>query len=343
MKHRLFSKTTIGMVVAGAAMIAANSAMAAQPQMNSIADSWHNLGANNIKNGTPNDSAGTANHSTATGEICVFCHTPHGGDVSAAVPLWNRQLGDPASYTRYSANGTTTFDAEEDDIGSVTIACLSCHDGAQAIDALLNAPGSGNYYAPGSSTEAQRREWTGGTAMSGSDVGGDSRLLGTIVQNLGTDLSNDHPVSMQYAGGGLAGVDGVISGTSRDGDFTSQTPRTITKADSTTYDVFLDAEASGNSSINTVFWIERGSESQNPTGRDRSDVIFYTRNFTSQAPGGANGFQPFVECGSCHDPHNVDNPTFLRVSNGIAGDLTTTFPDAANDAASGLCLTCHDK
>jgi hypothetical protein len=333
------------MVVSGAALLAASTAMASpiQPEMNSIADSWHNLGANNRKGGTPNDPGnGTPNQSDATGEICVFCHTPHGGDTSAAVPLWNRQLGAPGDYIRYSANGTTTFDAEEGDIGSVTLACLSCHDGAQAIDALLNAPGSGNYYAPGSSTEAQRREWSG-VAMSGSDVGGDSRLLPGIVQNLGQDLSNDHPVSMQYAGGGFAGVDGVISGTPRDLDFTTQTPRTITKADASTYDVFLDAEASGNSSINTVFWIERGTESQNSTARDRSDVIFYTRNFTSQAPGGANGFQPFVECGSCHDPHNVDNPTFLRVSNGIAGDLVTTFPLAEQDAASGLCLTCHDK
>jgi len=39
MKHRLFTKSAIGMVVAGAALLAANTVMA-QP-MNSIADSWH--------------------------------------------------------------------------------------------------------------------------------------------------------------------------------------------------------------------------------------------------------------------------------------------------------------
>jgi len=343
MKHRLFSKTAIGMIVAGATLFTA-SAVTAQP-MNSIADSWHNLGANNSKTTTPNGGS-PANHSPATGEICVFCHTPHGGDVSAAVPLWNRQLGAPGDYTRYSAAGTTTFDAEEDDIGSVSIACLSCHDGAQAIDALINAPGSGNYVGPGQTGD--RQAWNGGQAMLGADIDPDGSLLEGIVQNLGTDLSNDHPISMQYGGGGVSGSGGTFSTeTTRDKDFTGRTPRLITKADGSQYEVVLMAGPSSNPTVNTQFWIERGDESQDATARDRSDVIFYTRDYTPTAGGAgqAAGFQPFVECGSCHDPHNVDNPTFLRVSNGIpqTGDLATMFPLAVNDAASGLCLTCHDK
>ena len=172
---------------------------------------------------------------------------------------------------------------------------------------------------------------------------GSGRLRDGIVQNLGTDLRNDHPISMQYAGGGFAGSGGVISGEPRDKDFTTQTARQVRKTDGTTYDVFLDSELAGNTAINTTFWIERGDMSKNPTGRDRSDVIFYTRDFTSTAPGGANGFQPFVECGSCHDPHNVENPTFLRVNNGIPASLAPAYPNAKDDGASGLCLTCHAK
>lgn len=34
-----------------------------------------------------------------TDEVCVFCHTPHGSDVNAPVPLWNKVLGAPGSYT----------------------------------------------------------------------------------------------------------------------------------------------------------------------------------------------------------------------------------------------------
>lgn len=345
MKQPLITRTAVGLVLAGVTLLAANSAMASA--MNSIADSWHNLGANNSKGGTPNDPTnGNPNHSEATGEICVFCHTPHGGDTSAAVPIWNRVLNNPAAYegTRYSDNNTTTFDAAEGPIGSVTIACLSCHDGAQAVDALINAPGSGNYTPISDGFgNANFYAWAGTNRFSGADADADGTLADTIVQNLGTDLRNDHPVSMQYAGGGFTGSGGAISGTSRDLDFTSATPRIITKADGTQYNVALKAES--HPTLDTIFWIERGAESLVDGSRDREDVIFYTRNFTPPASsvGNAAGVQPFVECGSCHDPHNVDNPTFLRVSNGIPSSLVAQFPNAEQDAASGLCLTCHDK
>jgi hypothetical protein len=78
-----------------------------------------------------------------TSETCVFCHTPHGSDTNAAVPLWNKELPDPTSYTRYSTLGTSTLDGEEAPVGSVSLACLSCHDGSQAVDTVLNVPGSG--------------------------------------------------------------------------------------------------------------------------------------------------------------------------------------------------------
>lgn len=42
---------------------------------------------------------------------------------------------------------------------------------------------------------------------------------------------------------------------------------------------------------------------------------------------GGSGRRTQVECLTCHDPHNLDNPNFLRMSN----------------ARSRLCLTCHLK
>ena len=39
-------------------------------------------------------------------------------------------------------------------VGSVSLACLSCHDGAQAMDNLINAPGSGGYDVTGGGTFA---------------------------------------------------------------------------------------------------------------------------------------------------------------------------------------------
>ncbi|MFV2058626.1 MAG: hypothetical protein ACC707_19350 [Thiohalomonadales bacterium] len=310
--------------------------------MNSIADSWHNLGSLNTKFETPSGNV-PANHSLDTSEICVFCHTPHGGDNNAAVPIWNRQLNNPLAYTRYSDLGSSTFDAIEVAIGSVTIACLSCHDGGQAIDSLINAPGSGGFNGPPDAVpygSMPRLNPVSGSGFVGGDVDNNTGKLLTpaqgIVQNLETDLSNDHPVSMQFAGGGLSGSGGSWSGQSVDPDFTGSsvhpgqvTPNGVVNVS------FKSASASPTSRWTTLFYLDR-SDSLTPGGRDREDIIFYTRQELGPE-------EPFVECGSCHDPHNINNPTFLRTSNGVPQGLQADFPDAAEDAASGLCLTCHIK
>ena len=333
MNQSHFTKTLLGVAVAGVALIASNVEAA---RMTSIADSWHNLGALNSKSQTPSGNT-PANHTTDTSEICVFCHTPHGGDNTAAVPIWNRKLNDPTAYTRYSSLGSSTFDATEVPIGSVSIACLSCHDGGQAIDSLINAAGSGNFndkdaFPYGSMPRI-------GTGFVGGDTIAGTGKLGTpagdgIVQNLETDLSNDHPISMQFAGGGISGTNGTWSGTSTDPDFTGSTTHPGL-ANGVSVE-FQSVSAAATSPFRTLFYLNR-SDSLNPAGRDREDIIFYTRTEL-------NGVEePYVECGSCHDPHNIENPTFLRTSNGVPAALELDFPQAFADSASGLCLTCHVK
>ncbi len=323
MKQRLLVTAVLGAVSA----LVLNGAFAAITPK-SIKDSPHNLGSGNILPSTPSGTT-PSNHSSDTAEICVFCHTPHGGDNGAAVPIWNRKLGPngggaalgATGYIRYSTLGTTTFDAMEAPIGSVSIACLSCHDGTQAIDNVINMPGSGGYnFATG--------------ARIGNFVGGDTNGAGklgasaTVVQNLTTDLSNDHPVSMQFAGGGVKiGNETPAKGTTFDPDFNQVS-------------VMNAPTASG---LQKLWYIESGSNSLNPAGRDRMDIILYTRN---DVVGGGGVLQPTVECGSCHDPHNVQNQTFLRISNGgkttVPNNATMVYPDA-NGGPSGLCLTCHNK
>src|SRR5210317_742259 len=92
-------------------------------------------------------TGGSAQGSTGnTDEVCVFCHTPHGADTTAPVPLWNKVLNsNQGRFTRYSTLATPSFDSLEAPVGSVSLACLSCHDGTQAMDVVLNQPGSGGY------------------------------------------------------------------------------------------------------------------------------------------------------------------------------------------------------
>ena len=270
------------------AMVGATAALPASAQTvptTGIAITKHNLGTTGVSGN--NQFSGTA-------EICVFCHTPHGADTTAAVPLWNRTLAGQ-TYQTYDSLGTTTLDGKVVAVGSVSIACLSCHDGAQAMNAVINAPGSG---LTGDAT------WTAGK-WSGPNVDTASGKI-TGVALLGTDLRNDHPIGIQYGGGGYTtanktGIAGSPSG-GKDPDF-----KTL---------------QNGTMNNTTVWWVDTDAT----TGRQKQDMIMYTRNATGGTQT-ATDAEPFVECASCHDPHVSANPTFLRISN----------------AGSAVCLACHIK
>lgn len=97
--------------------------------------------------------------------ICVFCHTPH--NASPIAPLWNRK-GASATYTPYSSS---TAKAGTGQPSGASLLCLSCHDGTTALGDTLG----------------------GSIAMAGGVTtlpAGNSRL--------GTDLSDDHPISIAY-------------------------------------------------------------------------------------------------------------------------------------------------
>lgn len=235
-------------------------------------------------------AGGNAQGSGASDQVCVYCHTPHGSDSSASAPLWNKVFT-AGPFTRYSSLNTPTFDSNEAPVGSVSLACLSCHDGTQAMDVVINSPGSGNY------------------DPNGINIGGLGVMTGAPVPMLGTDLTNDHPISMQYAAGGPVSTDtdGQFAGTLGDGDF------------------FAPVKATVNNQ--PVWWVD--SVVGTPLVREKTDMLLYTR---SDGIGSGGTIEPFVECGSCHDPHNSSTQSatqvaFLRISN----------------TASQVCTACHDK
>jgi len=177
----------------------------------------------------------------ASGEICLPCHTPHnaytfagaGGGTNQLVPLWNH-TATTSSFTVYTSPSGTLNATDVGQPAGVSKACLSCHDGSVALDSFGGA--------------------TGTTTISGGAL-------------LGTDLSNDHPVTFTY-NTALATADGELHNPS--------------------------AVASG-----------LGSTIAN-------DMLFNDK----------------MECASCHDPHNTP---------GLASLLLKS------NAASALCLTCHNK
>ncbi len=121
------------------------------------------------------NSAHDFNSSTwnTSGEICLPCHTPHNGSTTLTdAPLWNH-AATTSTFTLYSSG---TMDATPGQPTGVSKLCLSCHDGSVALDSY------------------------GGTTGTTTITGG---------SNFGTDLSNDHPISISYTAA-LATTDGEL-------------------------------------------------------------------------------------------------------------------------------------
>jgi predicted CXXCH cytochrome family protein len=100
-----------------------------------------------------------------SGDICSFCHTPHGSDKKN--PLWSHKLSD-AVYTIYQS---TSLDAKVGQPTGMSKLCLSCHDGVVALTHKIKG----------------KEKEKGGIYITAGAL------------NLGTDLSDDHPISFVYS------------------------------------------------------------------------------------------------------------------------------------------------
>jgi predicted CXXCH cytochrome family protein len=121
--------------------------------------------------GSAHDFSGLA---WSGGQTCIGCHAPHNTATLADAPLWNHTLS-AATYTVYS--NPSTMNAVVGQPGSTSKLCLSCHDGTVAVNSFGGA--------------------TGTTFIS-------------TVNNLGTALTNDHPIGITYDAA-LVAADGALN------------------------------------------------------------------------------------------------------------------------------------
>jgi predicted CXXCH cytochrome family protein len=97
------------------------------------------------------------------GDACRYCHTPH--STAAPRPGWSQQL----SQTVYRIYQSSSLEAQVGQPTGASKMCLSCHDGTVALPFDSSGGGMpGAFVAPGQA-------------------------------NLGTDLSDDHPISFVYS------------------------------------------------------------------------------------------------------------------------------------------------
>lgn len=126
-------------------------------------------------------------------EVCVFCHTPHGGVLTG--PLWNRS-SPSGTFTHYnSATLSTKIVGDTRVVNDESLICLSCHDGSVAVDHLLNKPnkiGSNPITLfGGGATDVTIIDSLGGNPY--------ARIGATLADTTTTgDLSDDHPISFSY-------------------------------------------------------------------------------------------------------------------------------------------------
>jgi len=268
-----------------------------------IVNTRHNLTQSTIGAGAVNMNP----YRNDYGEICVYCHTPHGANTVVDLPLWNRTIN-ANSYITYDTLGTSSLTSIVGQPGINSLACLSCHDGTLGVDSIINMPGSDGYSAAQQTVQSDAflDQWTNSSGPDASvhvglngvnEAAGclachstDAGIVGAGAADfqlfaIGTVLTDDHPVGID--------LPAVGSGT----DFNIPT-------------------GVGAS----ILWYD-GDGDNRP---DKNEIRFYD-----------TGSGPRVECASCHDPHGVS-------ASGFGGTIQASFLRVSNQG-SAVCLTCHVK
>ena len=234
--------------------------------------------------------------STTEEEICVFCHTPHGARTTSGV-LWNRE-DSGAAYAQYQSSSLIAI------VGQPTGAskmCLSCHDGTIALGELVSRQ-----------TEIP--------------FAGGIRFLPDGDTLLGTDISDDHPVSFVYDES-LAIDNGELA-----------SPSILTNTVRLDKSGELQCTACHDPHDDTLgkFLVRQNNFSELcVTCHTRTDWTFSSHS-TSVSTWSQTGPDPwpFTEyttvaenaCRNCHKPHNAGEP--VRLLNYIAEEDN--------------CLACHN-
>jgi len=228
----------------------------------------------------------------AMDEVCTFCHTPH--SMGTARAIWDRNAP-PTIYTLYSSS---TLEAKLNQPTGASRVCLSCHDGTTA---------PGNLRAAGAALKAFQ-----------------TPLQGRI--SLGTDLSDDHPISFVYDNqlalkrGDLA--DPVALSRALPLDRTNQLQcTTCHDPHNDRYRKFLRMDDQRGALCAACHRLRNWSGSSHATSqaawRGGLTNPFSQKPYASVS---ANG------CNSCHRPHSAPRPPFLL--------------DNAQERA--VCLVCHN-
>jgi len=285
-----------------------------------------------------------------TGEsgVCVFCHTPHASTMIDTAPLWNRSAGN-ATYTRYtssSLDANNILEGFTNQPAGSSLLCLSCHDGTLALGNVNVNNAVANPTLALNNTNGGRMP-TGSAGPAG--LTGLPDALSGFTRLIGTDLTNDHPISVTYNN----------TLTEMDGELTRMTSNLADARDALTGGI-LGIRMPGFKPLLPLFPTGPGAtgQVQCPTCHDphlKAEKFLRLSRFQVRAPTGGvfdqSGDQLCLAChpklGWAESAHA--NPVTADESYLTNAALRRDFPTPATPGVTANikvwqagCLNCHD-
>ena len=140
------------------------------------------------------------------GYSCVYCHVPPeeagaSPEQLGGIKDWNRFMPGTENYRLYSSS---TIDNTTRTPSPISLLCLSCHDGTMSIDMVIFKPVT---FEPTNDKAMHMRMNSEDNIESCGKCHNGQVAHDITVKVIGTDLMNDHPISMRYAGLGFADPD----------------------------------------------------------------------------------------------------------------------------------------
>ncbi|HET9821908.1 MAG TPA: hypothetical protein VFQ16_08790 [Burkholderiaceae bacterium] len=281
-----------------------------------------------------------------TTEVCVFCHTPHGATQADAAgnpvrgPLWNRRVPDGATYTPYtssSLDAQSILDGLDATPGGSSKLCLSCHDGTLALGNVNVMNGTANVSIPMQGTGA------GGTMPPGEGT------ASGFTRFLGTDLRNDHPISLTF-NSALATRDGEL----RSVDAQQRWPAgsgSVIGVRAPGYKPLLPLEPTGANGQGQVQCATCHDPHVRELDATKGNAKFLrAQRFQEATPGATHNAASDIICLGCHDK-SLNIAVWANSAHARPDVADETYRDAAaalREFPSALpvwkaaCLNCHD-
>lgn len=333
------------LVVLGIVTLSVTGIVVASPATNisDIASTRHNLssaaGATTTWGSARNVQA-TGVVGQGTDQLCVFCHTPHGATIGLEAPLWNRS----ETGQFYAVYDSLTTDAIIAQPAGTSKLCLSCHDGTVAVGTVNTITGQADITMV---TNAGFIDATGLLETTPATSG--------FSRYIGTDLSNDHPISFDYSSAMALTFDGEL--------FAPPGPGTADIALRASPMPNLPLENTGSNKGDAVYQVQCGT-CHDPHVYDSTLTVsskFLRLNRFQTATPSQGGFNENFDiiCLACHDKagwadsiHAVATGSCSGtiVGKGCADETFLNVPAVTVDREfpvgmpvwQAACLNCHD-